>query len=197
MFLHKTLFIEDSINGAIIHCIVQAWQSPLSESSWMFPLTLISHRVLPVLLPGCFLAHVSSPAFPLSLPSSVLGHLSPRPLLLKIRATYWSIILTWEFVRNSEFTDSTPRRNQNVHFNMSPRWSVFTLNLRITEIDSYGLPPSILPLSISSLSTPSIHLSLQYIDVIMSHSAWNVPYLSTSYRIPSCSRDDISVYDIR
>lgn len=190
--------MEDSINGALIHCIVQAWQSPLSESSWMFPLTLIGHWVLSVLLLGCFLAHVLSPAFPLSLPSSVLGHLSPRPLLLKIRATYWSIILTWEFVRNSEFTDSfTPRRNQNVHFNMSPRWSVLTLNLRITEIDSYRLPPSILPPSISSLSTPSIHLSLQYIDMIMSHSAWNVPYLSTSYRIPSCSRDDISVYDIR
>lgn len=146
------------------------------------------------------LSHVFSSAFPLSLPSSGLGHLSPRPLLLKPCSMEWSICLTLESVRNSECSDSlSSRKNQNLHFNKPCRWFVCTLKFEDHWARQLQVAIKYASTIFSSLSTSPTHLSLWYIvDLIMSLFSLKIFHsspLSAEYDLVA---DMIfSVYNIR
>lgn len=129
--------------------------------------------------------------FPSSLPSSGLGHLSPRHLLRRTCLEDWRTGFTREFVRNSECSDSlSPRKSQNLHFNELPRWSAGTLIIEDHWARLHKLPPSILLPSISCVNSLRVPCFLahrsDYVTLLKIFSD-----LSIIYWIKSYSRCDI------
>lgn len=121
VFLHTPLFTRTQL---MHYDLPYRPGLKILESSWMFPLPLISHWISSFLLPDCFSAVSSLLLFH----CHRLVPVRKVTLLLKACFADRSASLTWTFVRNWECSDSlSTGKNPNLHFKKPTRWFVCTL----------------------------------------------------------------------